>query len=215
MYETKLIDIYKHLNFDEKRKLRKWINSEFVNKNSDISTFFEFIDSRKNITPRTVTKEKAHEYLYPNTAYHDLRIRHLIWMTTDIFEEFIAYLSLENELSLKEELLSKFYMKNDLFKYAKKSIENGLEIMNKNKIKNAAYFKTAYNLHSTYYDINSRNVRTTDFNIEDVVNAITVFTTLETLKMSSRILAIQKVGETKTHHPLLLPVLKILEDGRT
>ena len=57
MYETKLINIYSNLSLDEKRKLRKWISSDFVNKNEDISRFFEFIDSLKNITPTAVTKE--------------------------------------------------------------------------------------------------------------------------------------------------------------
>lgn len=66
MFGTKLIDIYSNLNLEEKRKLRKWISSDFVNKNEDILRFFEFIDSKKNVTERTVTKEKAHEYLYPN-----------------------------------------------------------------------------------------------------------------------------------------------------
>ncbi len=213
MYDTKLIDIFLNLNLEEKRKLRKWVLSEFVNKNEDISRFFEFIDSRKKVTPRTVTKEKAHDYLYPNTPYHDLRIRHLIWMTTEILESFIVYIKMESELSLREQLLSKFYMQKDLYKHAQKTVESGIELMQNNKIKNAEHYKNNFQLNSLYYDIQSRNIRTKDFNIDEVAKTFTVFTILETLKTSSRILSIQKVGETKTKHALLEPILLLLKDA--
>ncbi|MFN8282561.1 MAG: hypothetical protein U0U67_05065 [Chitinophagales bacterium] len=212
MFGTKLIDIYSNLNLEEKRKLRKWISSDFVNKNEDILRFFEFIDSKKNVTERTVTKEKAHEYLYPNKKYHDLRIRHLIWMTTEILESFIVYIKMENELSLREQLLSKFYMQKDLYKHAQKTVESGIELMAKNNIKNAEYYKTNFHLHSLYYDIQSRNIRTNDFNIDEIANSFTIFAILETLKTSSRILSIQKVGETKTKHHLLEPILVLMQD---
>lgn len=213
MYDTKLIDIFLNLNLEEKRKLRKWVLSEFVNKNEDISRFFEFIDSRKKVTPRTVTKEKAHDYLYPNTPYHDLRIRHLIWMTTEILESFIVYIKMESELSLREQLLSKFYMQKDLYKHAQKTVESGIELMQNNKIKNAEHYKNNFQLNSLYYDIQSRNIRTKDFNIDEVAKTFTVFTILETLKTSSRILSIQKVGETKTKHALLEPILLLMKDA--
>lgn len=214
MYESKLIDIYTNLNLEEKRKLRKWVSSDFVNKNEDILRFFEFIDSKKNITERTVTKEKAHEYLYPNTKYHDLRIRHLIWMTTEILESFIVYIKMENELSMREQLLAKFYMEKDLYKHAQKSVETGIELMEKNDIKNAQHYKTNFQLQSLYYDIQSRNIRTKDFNIDQIANSFTIFTILETLKTSSRILSIQKVGETKTKHQLLESILELLKDSQ-
>lgn len=213
MYETKLINIYSNLSLDEKRKLRKWVSSDFVNKNEDISRFFEFIDSRKNITPRAVTKEKAHEFLYPNKPYHDLRIRHLIWMTTEILESFIVNIKIDDEFSMREQLLAKFYMQKDLFKHAQKSIETGIEWIEKNDIKNAEHYRTTFHLHSLYYDIQSRNIRTDDFNIDEIVNSFTIFTILETLKTSSRILSIQKVGETKTKHQLLEPILALLKNS--
>lgn len=88
-------------------------------------------------------------------------------------------------------------MQKDLYKHAQKTVESGIELMAKNNIKNAEYYKTNFHLHSLYYDIQSRNIRTNDFNIDEIANSFTIFAILETLKTSSRILSIQKVGETK------------------
>ena len=104
MYDSKLIRLFSMFSDEERRKLRKWIKSEFVNKNEDVVSFFEFIDTRSSLTERTVSKEKAHDYLYPNTPYHDLRIRHLLWMTTEIIENFIVYNSVVQQPSLSKHI---------------------------------------------------------------------------------------------------------------
>ena len=78
MFDSKLISIYLALDIEEKRKLRKWLNSDFVNQNEDILLLFKFIDSRKKLNEKSVTKLKLHNFLYPDAPYNDLRIRHLL-----------------------------------------------------------------------------------------------------------------------------------------
>ena len=45
MFDSKLITLFKSLKKDERIQIRKWIRSEFVNKNEDIVNLFDFIDS--------------------------------------------------------------------------------------------------------------------------------------------------------------------------
>lgn len=213
MYESKLISIYTTLNNDEKRKLRKWINSDFVNKNEDISFFFKFIDSRKKLSNKSITKEKAHLFLYPNTKYNDLRIRHLIWMTTEIVETFILHSTIEHELSLREKLLSKYYIKKGLFVYANKMIEDAIEERKKETIKNAEFYRNNYELGSAYYDINSRNNRTEDFRINESIRSFTAYTIIEVLKSACAVNTIQKVMEIDTQQYLLQPILDMLPNS--
>ncbi len=212
MYDSKLVTIYSLLNFDEKRQLRKWINSDFVNKNKAILKFFRFLDTRKSITPNTVTKAKAYEYLFPRAAYNDLKIRHLMWLTTEIVEDFIVYHNIDNILSLKQEILSQFYSRKDLYRYSIKEIEKGIDLLEDSPTKNAEHYNKLFNFYAGYFDISSRNVRTEDFKIDRVADSFTILTILETLKTSSRIVAIQKVGETRSMHKLLPAVLELLKD---
>ncbi len=212
MIDTKLIHLFSMFSDEEKRKLRNWIKSDFVNKNEDIVTFFKFIDSRSAITDRTISKEKAHDFLYPNTTYHDLRIRHLIWMTTEVVENFIIYNSVSQHAALKKQILAQYYSDKELYKYANSNIEESIELMEKTKSGNASFHLQQYHNYALFYQINSRNKRTEDFKLQEVINHATLFSIIETLKYASIIQSLQKISELKIENHLLVSTLSLLEN---
>ena len=210
MFDSKLISIYLALDIEEKRKLRKWLNSDFVNQNEDILLLFKFIDSRKKLNEKSVTKLKLHNFLYPDAPYNDLRIRHLLWLTTEVFESFIVYLNTEKESSLRGKILSKFYTEKGLLSYSNKIIEKAIDNAKAVKIQNTEYFRNIYDLGAIYYDINSRNNRTQDFKINESIDSFTVYTIVEVLKSACIVSTIQKVMEFEAQQYLLQPVLALL-----
>jgi hypothetical protein len=212
MQDSKLINLISMLSDEERRKLRKWIKSDFVNKNEDIIAFFEFIDTRSSLTMRTVSKEKAHDYLYPNTPYHDLRIRHLLWMTTEIVENFIIYNSVAQQPSLKMQLLAQYYTKNELYKFAHNSVEEGIAMMEKIKLRNASYHLQQYQIQALHFQINSKNNRSKEFNLQDVIDHVTLFSIIETLKYACIIQSLQKISELKIENHLLDATLTLVEN---
>lgn len=213
MLDSKFISVYLSLNTDEKRKLRKCINSDFVNKNDDILSLFEFVESRKNINIKTMTKEKAYAYLYPNKRYNDLRMRHLIWMMTDIIESFVIQISFDKDKIIKDKFLSQFYINKGLQNYANKTLENAIGNVKSEQLKNKEHYKDLYDLGIAFYDINSKNNRTDDFNINESLHSFTVYTIIEALKTACAINTIQKVMENETKHYLLQPILDMLKEG--
>ena len=213
MLDSKLISIYLALNSEELRKLRKWMNSDFVNKNEDVLSFFKFVDSRKSINEKSITKQKAHDFLYPNMSYDDLRIRHLMWMTSEVMESFIVQIGLEKDINLKEKLLAKFYINKGLLPFANKTIENAIETVNKEPVKKAEHYKDLYDLGWAFYAVNSRNNRTEDFDINASIYSFTVYTIVEVLKSASALNTIQKVMEFEAKQYLLQPILDMLPDS--
>lgn len=137
MIESKFIQTFLALNNDEKRYLKKWISSDFVNKNDDISKLYKFIETRRTINSRTISKERIHEYLYPNTEFNDLRIRHLIWQANEIVEDFIVYYRIKQKKEKKELMLARFFTERDLPKIANQHIENGLLELEKSSFRNS------------------------------------------------------------------------------
>ena len=213
MLDSKLISIYLALNSEELRKIRKWMNSDFVNKNDDVLSFFKFVDSRKSINKKSITKQKAHDFLYPNMSYDDLRIRHLMWMTSEVMESFVIQISLDKEINLKERLLSKFYVDKGLFSFANKTIEEAIKTENKDPLKKAEHYKNLYDLGLAFYAINSRNNRMEDFDINTSIYSFTVYSIVEVLKSASAVNTIQKVMEFEAKQYLLQPILDMLPDS--
>ncbi len=212
MYDSKLITLISTFSDEDRRKLRKWIKSDFVNKNEDIVNFFEFIDSRSSLTERTITKEKAHDYLYPNTPYHDLRIRHLIWMTTEIVENFIVYRSVMQQTTLKKQYLAQYYTDKELYKFANQTIEEAITTLEKIKSDSAAIHLHQYHIYSLFYQIQSRNKRTEDFKLQELIDHATLFSIIETLKYACIIQSLQKISELKIENHLLHATLTLLEN---
>ncbi len=214
MTETKFINIFNSLNINEKRKLRKWMNLKFVNKTDDIYTFFIFIDTRKIITEETVSKQKIHDYIYKSKPYNDLRIRHLIWLLTEIMEEFIIFLSLEVHPDYKSQLLTNFYLNKDLLLFADKNIELAIKQSEKEVKINADYYHRQYNLNMMHYDINARNDRSKEYRINESIASFTSYTIIEVLKMNSIVNTIQNVMELKSEQPLLNAILEIVPNSK-
>jgi hypothetical protein len=213
MYNSKLINIYNSFSIKNKRKLRKWINSDFVNKNEEVISFFEFIDSRKVITEKSVTKLKAYQYIYPDSPYNDLRIRHLMWMTTEIFESFIVYLQTQNNELIKNQMLAKYYAEIQLIKPANKVLENYIlksDFLSECKIED---YGNLYDAGLLFYDINSTYDRTISHGFEQTIQALSMHSIVECLKSVCIADSIEKVTEIKISHPLLPAILQMLPNS--
>jgi hypothetical protein len=213
MFETKLIQTYISLNKEEKRKIKKWMSFQLVNENYDVFRLFNFIVSRKKIDAKSVTKLKVHQYLYPNKPFNDLRIRHLLWMTTELVESFIVSISTDLKIGLKEKLLADFYIHKGLFAHANHIIQDAHTMIENESLKNAAFYRDVYDLGITYYDINSRNNRTKDFDINQSIYSFTAYTIIEVLKSACIVNTIQRVMEFKDQQYLLPAILDLLPNS--
>ncbi len=213
MINSKLIQSILALNNEEKRYLKRWILSDFVNKNEDISKLYKFIETRRAITERTVTKEKLHNYLYPNTEFNDLRIRHLIWQATDIVEDFIVYYLIQQKKEEKELLLANFYTERDLPRFANQHIENGLLLLENMKVRNASYFSFQHKFHTQFHQTNSKNNRSVDLKFQEIVDTRSNYFILETLKYACITHSIQKIASINIQNPMLESVIHLIKNG--
>ncbi len=213
MVNSKIIQLYIRFSLKEKRSFRKWIKSDFVNKNEEVLRFFNFIDTRSAWNATTVSKEKAHAYLYPNEPYNDLKIRHLMWLTTEVAEAFVAYQAMLNRPSLQQELLSAYYIEKDMFTQASQMIEEGMDILGEQSVRSAAYHHQLFGFYKQYYLVNSRNNRAEDFRLQESIDHFTQSTILETLRFACIAYSLQRISAFKVEQHLLAPVMNLLPDS--
>lgn len=213
MIDSKFIKAITSLNNEERRLLKKWINSEFVNKNTDISSLYKFVETRRNINQNAIKKEKAHEYLYPNTPFNDLRIRHLIWQANEILEDFIVYRNLRQSKEKKELILAQFFSDRDAPKFSNQHIDTGLLELEKTKIRNANYYSLQYQFYTQFHHINSKNNRSVDLKFQEIVDSRSYYFILETLKYACITHSIQKIANIKIQNPILDSIIDLIKNG--
>ncbi|MCB9032437.1 MAG: hypothetical protein H6553_01215 [Chitinophagales bacterium] len=214
MYKNKLIQTYISLNKGELRRLKKYIKSDFVNKNEEILAFFNFIDTRTTLNEQTVTKEKAHQFIFGNASYNDLKMRHLIWQTGVIIESFIIYDQSTNNEILKNQLLSNFYSKKELYKYAEETLNNNIHLIEQSTTKNAAYYLDLFKTNASLFDIAQRNIRSNQFNIEQIVHNSSVFAIIEALKYGCLVKSIQKLNEFEIEDFFINNIIDFLPNSK-
>jgi hypothetical protein len=151
--------------------------------------------------------------MYRNLPYNDLRMRHMIWMTTDLFENFIAYNHISGQAAMKEQILSKYYSDKELHKFSNQSIEEGIAVMEKMPLRNAEYYLGQYYFYSQFYHINSKNNRSRDFKLQEIIDHSTLFSIIETLRYACIIQSLQKISEFKIKNHLLEATLALIKDS--
>lgn len=213
MLDSKPIQVFIQLSQDERRKFRKWMNLNFVEKNKELKEFFIFLDTRSVIKEDTVTKEKAFRYVYKETAYDDARMRQLLWMLSEALEEFIVLHNISRHISLKEQILSSYYMDRRLYKYANQQIEQGIQLVEQHQLHDADYYLNLFHLQSRYFLINQRNEQNQRFHLDDIINASTIFYVISLLKYACISQSFQKNTGNSMDHLLLEHIIKTLPDA--
>ncbi|MFT5646419.1 MAG: hypothetical protein ACI976_001101, partial [Aureispira sp.] len=92
MHKSKLILLYKSLNYSEKSLFKKWLKSPAHNKHTDVIQLFDCIASKKLLTKRTVEKKVLFKSIYPKESFNDLRLRHLMTIGVQVLENFVCFL---------------------------------------------------------------------------------------------------------------------------
>lgn len=213
MYQSKFIQVITALTTEEKRNFKKFANADFVNKNEDIKKFILYVLTRRKITATTVSKENMHAFLYPGTPYNDLRIRHLLWMSTELLNRFIGLHQIDQNDTLKRQLWLDFYIQKEAFLQADKTIEEILSLSEKSKLRNADFYLTQYQTYSKYYTIHSKKSRSEDFKIQEIVDNLSVFAIAELLKNACIAVSVRRILETDVAQQLLQWIMPNIPDS--
>lgn len=213
MEDAKLILVFNSLIINLSKELKKYLNYDFVRQNEDIRKVFDYLFLQAKNKERKLSKESLHQYLYGKKPYNDLRIRHLMSMSCQVLEDFIVFQSMNDNRVFKEKLLIKFYAENGLENQAIRMIEKTKDISGDTSRGDATFFRNRYEMGSLYYDINSGNIRSEDFDYQETVRSFTIYTVIEVLKSACTVNTIKKVMETDIRQDLLQPVLDFLPNS--
>jgi len=215
MYNSRFVTIYNSLNKEEKRQFKKFYSSGFVIKYREVLGIFKYIETRKNVTKLSLDKNRVFEYIFPNNEYNDTYMRQLIFQASKVIESFIVFKqAYENDI-LKDVLLSEYYVKKELLKDAQNKITDTIDNVKENTVKNANHYFDLFRLNRILYDIQAKDNRSGDFNINEVIVNLNTFVIIEVLKYSTRLMSIKEITATKAKNILLKHILKLIEEDDT
>ncbi len=209
MYKSKLIELYKSLDSQELEQARKWVNSPMHNRQQDVTKLFDYLFSQPSITQRTIKRKKVFAYIYPERAYDNLQLRHLIGLAAKILEDFVSF-SIQNKNSFhQKKALIQYSKSKKIDKLTERYIKKVKSNQEKNPLKNRAYYYQQYELEQEIWDEEAVEEQAT---LQHIVEHHAIAFVIETLRLAA--LAYERAAINKAEIPLLAAILEDVEEGK-
>ena len=197
MNENKLLSIVNQLNKSQIVFLKKYLNSQFVTKDTHVKRLLFFLLNNKLAIGNPHNKNTIHLYVYPDLTFKDLRVRHLLWRANEALEYFMLLYSVLSGSQDKNILIADFLLDNALPDIAKQYYNKAVCDIENSTIQNSQYFFRNYYLHLRLFEIESGNIRSKDLNLQQVQNNLSIFTILETLKCACIIQSHLRISDSR------------------
>ena len=180
MLQSKLISLFSTLSPAERRRFKKWVNSPIHNFNPKISTFYTFLETRSELSTRTLKRERAFAAVFGKQPYDDQQMRRLMSELLGVLENFLtheAWLETPSEQWLSR---AKIYRQRQLPDDATAYLNKAEEILDVQPLRDARYFLDHYRLQEERLAQNP--ARDSALNLQEMADELAHFFVAELLR---------------------------------
>lgn len=141
------MDILKKLTSSEIKEFREYIYSPFFNKNKNVQKLFDYIVKQYPLfPPEKMKKEAVYKKLFNKGKFNDGFMRTLIFIITNLAEEYLAYTNFnKDKFNSKLSLLHELH-KRDIDRILLKNLRAIEKDFLSEEVKDEKYFKAIYEL---------------------------------------------------------------------
>lgn len=212
MYHSKLISLFKTLSPAERRRFKKWVNSPIHNFNQTLSKLYAFLDSRQNLSERSLQRERVYAAIFDKQAYDDLQMRRTMSEFLGVLEAFLAHEAWRETPSEQWLSLAKTYRQRQLSADATSYLNKAEAILNEQPLRDARYFLDCYRLQEERLMQNS--ARDSALNLQEMVDELAHFFVAELLRNACSAASHSAIYRADYQLPYLEAVLEDCAAGR-
>ena len=212
MYNSNLIQLFKNLDRNDRRQLRKFVRSPFFNSREDVIALFDYIDKNLDTggAPK-MAKEKAFSYIYKKQPFDVDLFYYPMSNLTQLILKYLAINELENDTPQYNHFLNKALRHRGADKIYDKTLSDAKKHIEKQPLRNSQYHFQNYRIRSEEFEARHRLKRSGDFELQEMTNDFHFFTIAEILRLAYGLAAHQSIAKKEYYQPLLVSVLKIAE----
>ena len=182
MYNGKLVSLYQSLQTDERKALRKWVNSPAHNSHVEVSKLFEYLFSRRRLSKVSCNKKRVFEYLYPKQAFDNTRLHHTASLGVKLLEDFISFWRSKKNAFPKYKKLVLHCKARNLEKLANYYFEQQNKAQQHPLLQNSLHFHDQYELEQLRFELEGTGKRIRETNIQAIFDNLSVYFIIETLR---------------------------------
>ncbi len=210
---SKLVVLFKNLSAWEIRNLETFLQSPFFNKREDVILLFNYLEQETEKNSPHLSKEKAFQFVFPNTAFDSKKIVMLMSQLFRLIEQFLAFSRIKDNETLVKMETTKAYRERNMEANFIKTYKDVKRIAAKKPYRDFKYLHLQYELELEYYHFIGSQIRLKKNNLQAVTNTLEAFIIASYLKQSCLMLAHQTVYEESYHTFFLKELITLLENN--
>ena len=153
MHNSKLIELLRSLSKRKLRRFREFIHSPYFNKNTDIISFFEYLDKYSPaFIHNNLNKEFVITKVKTSKKLNDRSLAYLMNHLLNLLEEFIIVEELNQDPSKAKFYLLQSFNKLNLEKHYKNALEKSKKLLYKNEHKDSKFYFDQFLLSKIEYE---------------------------------------------------------------
>ncbi len=213
MHSSKFIQIFEKMSKPERAGFRKWVRSPIANPREDVHRLTEFVLSKRSITPATMKRIEAFNYIFPGKDFDEALLRYTMSYATQCLEEFLSYHHWKQQSQNASITLTQIYNHRNLNDLASRQLESAKTVLKKNIFKDSHQYQQTLQLEVEQYGLLSKNKRYEDFNLQQISDAIHHFAIAEILRYACIAQSFRTVSGKETFFPLMETIQHLMEKG--
>ena len=212
MYNSTLIQLFKSLDRNDRKQLRKFVRSPFFNSREDIISLFDYIDKNLDAggSPK-MAKEKVFAHIYKKQPYDVDMFYYPMSSLTQLILKYLAINELENDTPQYNHFLNKALRQRGADKIYEKTLVDAKKHIENQPLRNSQYHFQSYRIRSEEFEARHRLKRSGDFELQEMTSDFHYYTIAEILRLASALASHQSISKKEYYQPLLDSVLKISE----
>ena len=213
MYNSTLIQLFKNLERNDRKQLRKFVRSPYFNTREDVITLFDYIDKHIDTggAPK-MAKEKAFAFVYKKQAFDVDALYYTMSYLTQLILKYLAINELEQDTPQYNHFLNKALRFRGADKIYEKTLSEAKKHIENKPLRNAQYHFHSYHIRSEEFEARHRLKRSGDFELQEMTNDFHFYSIAEILRLAYGLASHQSIAKKEYYQPLLNSVLSVAKE---
>lgn len=211
MISSDLLSILQKISPTDQRALRKFVASPCANQRADVAQLYNFIEKHRELSPTCLSREAAHEAIYPGQPFDDKQVRRLMSYLLKVVEKFLTQTERMADGRQNDIALAAAYRKLGLEKHARQALEAAAAAQKNEQGRDFQHYETQYLLEAEALAFSESASRTAPRNLQAVNHSLDLAYLANKLRQSCVALSHQAVANVEYDLGLLGLVLGYLD----
>lgn len=215
MEKSNLVYTLKRFSSKDWLAVKKFVKSPYFNSRKDVILLFEFLEKKyKRIEYNRIDKEGLFKAIYQDEKFDEKKLRHLMSYLSILIKKYFSIEHFQSQTIIQQKYLCENLEQRGLKKILQKELKYSLELVEKEKQKDADHYLSMYEIASMVSNFSIEGTRKKKKNFQSLEQNISLAFVIKFLKLGCEMQSHQTLTKENYNLKLFPKILNLLKEGQ-